>query len=74
MLDDNIIELLAKRMEISAELGRYKAENNIPIFQPERWQKVLDGVSKQASELGLDPSGAQEIFKIIHQMSIDKQR
>jgi chorismate mutase len=74
MLDDNIIELLAKRMEISAELGRYKAENNIPIFQPERWQKVLEGVSKQASELGLDPSGVREIFKIIHQMSIDKQR
>ena len=74
MLDDNIIELLAKRMDISAELGRYKAENNIPIFQPERWQKVLDSVSKQASELGLDPSGVQEIFKIIHQMSIDKQR
>lgn len=74
MLDDNIIELLAKRMEISAELGRYKAENNIPIFQPERWQKVLEGVSKQASELGLDPSGVREIFKIIHQMSIEKQR
>jgi 3-deoxy-D-arabino-heptulosonate 7-phosphate (DAHP) synthase len=74
MLDDNIIELLAKRMEISAELGRYKAENDIPIFQPERWQKVLEGVSKQASELGLDPSGVREIFKIIHQMSIDKQR
>lgn len=74
MLDDNIMELLAERMEISAELGRYKAENDIPIFQPERWQKVLEGVSKQASELGLDPSGVREIFKIIHQMSIDKQR
>ncbi|MFB0973207.1 MAG: chorismate mutase, partial [Bacteroidales bacterium] len=73
MLDDNIMELLAERMEISAELGRYKAENDIPIFQPERWQKVLEGVSKQASELGLDPSGVREIFKIIHQMSIDKQ-
>jgi chorismate mutase len=74
VIDDNIVDLLAKRMEISAEIGRCKSESNIAVFQPDRWQKVLESVSSQAESLGLDQSAVREIFKIIHQQSIDRQR
>ena len=72
-IDASLLELLAKRMEVSEEIGRCKAEGNISIFQPDSWQQVLDDVSRQAASLGLDPASVREIFKIIHQLSISRQ-
>lgn len=31
-LDENILELLQKRLEITGKIGKYKSENNLPIF------------------------------------------
>jgi chorismate mutase len=40
-LDAEIINLLAKRMDISREIGEYKLAHHITIFQYERWRNIL---------------------------------
>lgn len=73
LIDNDLLELLANRMKISDEIGRYKKQHNITILQPGRWEKVLAEVSGKGAELGLDPEFLEKIFKAIHQASIDRQ-
>jgi chorismate mutase len=72
-IDRELLETLATRMAVVEKLAEYKKENNVTLFQPERWKEILKTRSDQAAKLGLYPELAEEIFKIIHMDSIRKQ-
>lgn len=44
-IDSQLVELLLRRMNCSEEVARYKAENNMPIFNNEREQQIIDKVT-----------------------------
>lgn len=73
-LDDELIGILARRMKISAEIGKYKKQNNITILQTGRWDKILEKVFQKGSERGLSNEFLEKVFTAIHEASIDKQR
>ncbi len=73
ILDQDLLDILTKRMNISAEIGRYKKENNITILQPGRWETLLAQVLRKGEERGLQREFLEKIFKAIHQASIDCQ-
>lgn len=73
VLDSDLIELLASRMRVADEIGKYKKQNNITILQPNRWDTILEKVSAKGEEKGLDNEFMEKIFKAIHQASIDRQ-
>ena len=73
VIDNELLELLANRMKISDEIGRYKKQNNITILQPGRWDTILAKVFGKGNEKGLDNEFLEKIFKAIHQASIDRQ-
>lgn len=39
-VDDELINILAKRLQIIEEIALYKKERNITVFQLERWQEI----------------------------------
>ncbi len=41
-IDKKLMELFEQRMEIVVDVARYKKENNLPIFHPEREKEVID--------------------------------
>ncbi len=47
-IDDQMISLFIKRMEIASKIGAYKRENNLPILDPVREQAKLDDVAAKA--------------------------
>jgi len=47
-IDDQLVELFAKRMDVAAAIGDYKKENNIPVFVPARERKKLKDVAEKA--------------------------
>ncbi len=65
-IDNNIIELFTKRMNCSAEVARYKAENGIAVFNPERENAILDKVAEQAGEYG---GSARLLYSTIMELS-----
>ena len=73
VIDNDLIEILANRMKVSAEIGKYKKQNNITILQPGRWDKILEKVFEKGAAKGLDCEFLEKVFKAIHQASIDKQ-
>lgn len=44
-IDSQLVDLLLKRMNCSEQVTRYKAENNMPIFNNEREQQIINKVT-----------------------------
>ncbi len=72
-LDDELVNLLARRMELSDEIGAYKKANDVTILQLERYNEILTRVGKLAEELGFDKTAIHEIMARIHQECIQRQ-
>lgn len=72
-LDDNLIDILEKRMNISETIGKYKKENNITIFQSGRWKEILEKRITDGERKGLSTEFITRVFKAIHQESINRQ-
>lgn len=72
-LDEKLILLLADRMNISSTIGQIKAEEDITILQPERWNDILARALAEGNTLGLSDAFIREIFNVIHQESINRQ-
>ena len=72
-IDDKMVELLARRMRISREIGRYKREHNMTVFQAGRYREILEKYGVKGSLCGLDPHFVSSIFESIHQESVRQQ-
>ena len=71
--DSDIIELLKKRKDIVEEIGIFKKNNKLTIFQLERLYEILKTRTSKASKLGLDVEMIEEVFELIHKYSILNQ-
>lgn len=72
-IDNDLIDLLAKRMKISREIGEYKKEKGMTIVQPRRYTQILDKRGAQGSLQGIDPECIKNIFEHIHEESVRQQ-
>jgi chorismate mutase len=73
-IDQQIIELIAKRMHVSKEIGRIKAKHSIEICQQEQWQNACVERNEMANALGLEPKLISTIYELIHIESINIQK
>ena len=51
-IDDEILSLFLRRMEVAGQVAAYKREHSLPIYQPQREQEILESVSIKAGALG----------------------
>lgn len=72
-IDGELLQLLARRMEISAQIGEYKKTNNVTVVQMDRWKRILADHVSTGADLGLSSELITEVFEAIHQASIDRQ-
>ncbi len=72
-IDDELLNLLAKRSEVSSKIGNIKKENNLAVLQLDRWNTILSNHIKKGKSLGLKEELVKEIFELIHKDSIDRQ-
>lgn len=73
-VDEQILTLLRKRVTISEEIVKVKAEKGLPIRDEQREREVLDRVASKAEVKGIDPEIARRIFKEIIELSVEAQR
>ena len=72
-LDNQIMELLAKRLRICREIGQYKKEHNMTVLQSSRYNEILEKRGAQGSLCGLSPQCVARIFEEIHEESVRQQ-
>ena len=46
-IDTQMCDLFARRMQVVSGIGKYKKENNLPVYHPSRARTVLHNVSKR---------------------------
>ena len=73
ILDNDLLELLAKRMRVSKEIGTYKKEHNMPILQAQRYDEILKNRIGQAEKMGMDGEFMKTVLMAIHEESIRQQ-
>lgn len=72
-IDDEILNLIAKRMLVSEKIGDFKKQHKVTVLQMDRWKQVLEHHINKGVGLGLNDESVKEIFEIIHKDSIDRQ-
>jgi chorismate mutase len=72
-LDAEIVELLARRMEISERVGWVKKECNMTAYQPDRWREIVATRTEKAKKMMLSEDFIIELYEKIHHESIKKQ-
>jgi chorismate mutase len=72
-IDEQLLELLAKRMRISREIGIYKKEHNMPVLQTPRYSEILEKRSLMGEAMELSVDFVRDILKEIHEESVRQQ-
>lgn len=72
-IDDELLSLLAKRMNVSEQIGDFKKQHKVAVLQMGRWKQILEHHINKGVNLGLNEESVKEIFEIIHKDSIDRQ-
>jgi chorismate mutase len=72
-LDNQLMELLAKRMDVCREIGRYKKEHNMTVLQTSRYNEILEKRGVQGSLTGMAPEFVAKVFESIHEESVRQQ-
>lgn len=66
-INGEMVKLFVERMNISMEIAKYKAENNLPVLDRERERKILSRVAREAGEPFEDYT--QILFRTLFELS-----
>jgi chorismate mutase len=74
-LDYRILECLARRFEVSKQIGEVKKQNDVNVYQEDRFKQVInDRRSFSKKEPILSQEFIEELYKLIHDESIRVQK
>ena len=72
-IDESIMELLVKRMQVSREIAEIKREKGLAVFQPYRYSGTMQRYAEFCEKGRLDADSIKGIFEAIHSESIRQQ-
>ena len=72
-IDNSLIEMLAKRMRISREIGQYKREHDMTVVQTTRYNEILDKRGAQGVLCGMSADFIKAVFEAVHEESVRQQ-
>lgn len=69
-LDAEIVDLIARRMELSSKIGDVKRQCHMTVYQPARWREIVETRSARGITQGLTAGFVTELYEKIHHESI----
>ena len=72
-LDNQLMELLSKRMRVCREIGQYKKEHNMTVLQSARYNEILEKRGAQGTLCGMDADFVAHVYELIHGESVRQQ-
>jgi chorismate mutase/prephenate dehydratase len=71
-IDEEILNLFLRRMDIASQVADYKKAHDLPIYQPQREREILETIEQKAGPvLG---RYARNLFAKLMELSKDYQR
>ncbi len=72
-LDNELLEILSSRMEVSRQIGEYKKANNVTALQMSRWTELMNKRIAAGENMNLNRTFVQILFQLIHEDSVRMQ-
>ncbi|WP_295727594.1 bifunctional 3-deoxy-7-phosphoheptulonate synthase/chorismate mutase type II [uncultured Muribaculum sp.] len=72
-LDNELLEVLNKRMRVSREIGQYKKEHRMPVLQIGRHDEIMQSRARLAEEMGMSGEFMRTVLAAIHEESVRQQ-
>lgn len=72
-IDNELLEVLNKRMRISREIGQFKKEHRMPVLQASRYDDIMQSRVKLAEEMGMSGDFMRKVLSAIHEESVRQQ-
>lgn len=72
-IDEQVLELLAKRMGVSQAIGEYKKAHGLPVLHAARYEELLEARTRKGSELSLHEEFVRSLLRTIHEESVRQQ-
>ncbi|HJE38200.1 MAG: 3-deoxy-7-phosphoheptulonate synthase [Candidatus Amulumruptor caecigallinarius] len=72
-IDNELIELLNKRMRVSREIGQFKKEHSMPVVQAGRYDDIMQTRRKLAEQMGMSGDFMAAVLTAIHEESVRQQ-
>ena len=72
-VDKNILDLIAKRIDIATKIGKYKMQKNLPIRNYQFEKQVINRSRVHAEKIGLSPNLADRMIRLLIQEAVGAQ-
>jgi chorismate mutase len=69
-IDQELLENLSTRMKLIEKIGEYKKDNNVTVFQLERWNEIMQTRPEWGAQAQLAADFIRELYRVIHDESI----
>ena len=71
--DDELVDVLSRRMQLCRKIGELKKEQNMTVVQTHRYDEILERRKSQAKALGMNPEFMQTVMQAIHEEAVRTQ-
>ena len=72
-IDDQLINLLASRMQFAQRIGNLKEQHGVTILQEDRWNAIMNRLILQGKQKQLNATFIEELMDLVHHESIRLQ-
>ena len=72
-IDNELLEILSRRMGVSRDIGRYKKEHRMPVVQAGRYNDIIRSRVKLGEEMGMSAEFMTTVLLAIHEVSVRQQ-
>jgi chorismate mutase len=69
-IDDQVLKMLARRMEIAARIGKHKRSQGMDVLQLDRWTRVVEDRLEKGTSRGLSRNFLLKLLQAIHEESL----
>lgn len=73
-VDGELVKIIARRMNVVKEIGKFKKENNISALDEKRWQEVLQKVLGTAKKYAISEVLIKKIYDEIHTFALEIEK
>ena len=72
-IDAEMLEILASRIAIVKQIGKYKKENNVTALQINRWTHLMESRVDMGKKFDINETFVKILFQLIHEDSVRMQ-
>lgn len=74
-IDQQLLQLLAKRLDVSKKIGDYKKNNGLPVKDIKREELIIEKRSKSLAALGYDDAAfVKKLLNLLFEKSREVQK